>query len=67
MVENGLEARVHTLESKVDSVEERASEDRQCNSDEHKELKKSIGKVMGIGVAILVTIVVGFLEEQLRH
>ena len=53
MGDNGIPARVRTLEAEVVNVKKDMRDLRENNRDEHKEVRDSLAKVQNLGWAIL--------------
>ena len=58
-MENGIEARVHTLEAQMIDIKDDLAVIRDENRDEHKDMRCAIGKIQGIGWVIVGGMVVG--------
>ena len=59
--ENGITARVHTLEAQMIDIKEDIIELKQSNSAEHKEIRAVAGKIQGLGWVIVGGMAVGLV------
>ncbi len=59
MEHNGIEARVHTLEARMDDVHDKVRDFVATNSTEHREIRAVVGKIQSVAWVILGGIVVG--------
>ena len=59
--ENGITARVHTLEAQTVNIKNDIDELKSTNSAEHQEIRTVVGKIQGIGWVIVGGLIVGIL------